>query len=245
MAREQTEESLSASKPRWPLERRWTRDRPVPSRVVPGNAKRLLPVELAPPWRETGDPAAPFDFAGHMRRVIEDIVVKTDVLHHVRADRLLIDHTPTRRATMHGLQARITPMRFENGLLMRRRQGRLYRVQRYFVDGREMLYVVSFSLPRFLNRTFDQKLLTIVHELYHISPHFNGDLRRFPGRGTFHTADHRDFDAEILEYTRDYLQHQPDERRLDFLRLDFAQLAARHGRVVAPIAPRPKILAME
>ena len=71
----------------------------------------------------------------------------------------------------------MTPLRFRNGLLMRKRDGVAYQVQRYVVDGKDMLYLVTFCLPRFLDQGFDDKFITLFHELYHISPSFEGDLR--------------------------------------------------------------------
>jgi len=41
-------------------------------------------------------------------------------------------------------------MRFRGGQLVRGHRGISYQVQRYFVDGEEILYVMTFCLPRFL-----------------------------------------------------------------------------------------------
>lgn len=64
---------------------------------------------------------------------------------------------------------------------------RNYEVQQYYVDGREIYYLVTFCLPRFQDQTLENKLVTVFHELYHISPEFNGDLRRHQGRCAWHT----------------------------------------------------------
>ena len=64
--------------------------------------------------------------------------------------------------------------RLRDGRLSRRRRGVTFQIQRYFVDGREILYLVTFCLPRFLDLTFDEKFVTIFHELFHIGPSFNG-----------------------------------------------------------------------
>ncbi len=50
-----------------------------------------------------------------------------------------------------------------------------------------MLYLVTFCLPRFLDQDFDDKFITLFHELYHISPRFEGDLRRHEGRCALHS----------------------------------------------------------
>ena len=39
-----------------------------------------------------------------------------------------------------------------------------------------MLYLLSFYLPRFLKLPWREKLATVIHELWHVNPQFNGDL---------------------------------------------------------------------
>ena len=43
--------------------------------------------------------------------------------------------------------------------------------------GRKILYFIEFSFPRFLNLKPFERLKTIVHELFHISQRFDGNLR--------------------------------------------------------------------
>ena len=109
-------------------------------------------------------------------------------------------------------------------------------------DGREVLYLVTFCLPRFLDRDFRDKLVTVFHELYHISPAFDGDLRRHPGRCTAHTGSQKKYDAHMDRLVGDYLKAGGDPARHAFLRLSFAQLCRRHGAVVGLHLPRPKLV---
>src|SRR5262249_25575186 len=128
------------------------------------------------------------------------------------------------------------------GALARRRGAVTYRVQRYFVNGREMLYLVTFCLPRFLDRTFEDKFVTLFHELYHIAPVFDGDLRRLGGRGDLHSASKKAYDAHMAQLAGAYLSNGAARGLHDFLRLDFAQLRHRHGSVVGVVVPRPKLV---
>jgi predicted metallopeptidase len=177
-----------------------------------------------------------------VRRLCADIAQRCDELKHIDVSRLLFGMTQARRDQRHGLQARVTPLRFRRGELVRRRQGVNYQVQRYIVDEREMLYLVTFCLPRFLDQDFDDKFITLFHELYHISPEFEGDLRRHEGRCAYHSHSKRDYDAHMAELARAYLQSGPDRSLYSFLRLNFAQLRHRHGSVVAVVVPRPRLL---
>jgi hypothetical protein len=105
-----------------------------------------------------------------------------------------------------------------------------------------MLYLVTFCLPRFLDQEFDGKFVTLFHELYHICPEFDGDLRRHSGRCQMHSHSKRDYDKHMAHLAREYLSGGADPNLHAFLRLNFAQLAHRHRRVEAVIVPRPKLL---
>ena len=84
--------------------------------------------------------------------------------------------------------ASLTPLRFAGGQRHTLRRGRQWTLQRVCEDGREMLYILNFYLPRFLDLPLDEKLTTVVHELWHIGPRFDGDLRRFGGRCYAHSG---------------------------------------------------------
>jgi hypothetical protein len=235
----------SARRPPLPLVLFWeTERRPLPRQPVrePSCAPRRTLGLDAPPWLKTGAPEQPFDFCAHIARLCSDIVSRCADLAHIDVSRLLFDVTQARSGTPHGLQARVTPLRFPGGVLTRRRGGKMHQVQRYVVDGRDMLYLVTFCLPRFLDQSFDDKFITLFHELYHISPAFDGDLRRHEGRCAIHSRSQREYDAHMAHLARAYLADGADRPRHDFLRLTFAQLQHRHGRVVGVRLPRPRLV---
>jgi len=228
-----------------PLVLSWKRhEKPLPMRPVraPGRSRSRSPGLEAPPWHESGPRDQPFDFCAHVRRLCEDIARRCPELAHIDVSRLLFGMTQARSGRRHGLQARVTPLRFDAGRLTRRRRGVAYQVQRYLVDDCDMLYLVTFCLPRFLDQEFDDKFVTIFHELYHISPEFDGDLRRHRGRYDLHSYSKKDYDRYMAELARSYLATKPDPALYGFLRLNFAQLQHRHGSVAAVVVPRPKVI---
>ncbi len=196
----------------------------------------------APPWIATGPTTRAFDFCGHIRRLCADITSRCPELYHIDVSRLLFAVTQARTGSTHGLQARVTPLRFCGGGLTRRRRGTTFQVQRYLVGAREMLYLVTFCLPRFLDLDFDEKFVTVFHELYHISPCFDGDLRRHAGRYAIHSHSQRHYDRHMGHLARAYLAGGADPALHAFLRLNFAQLQERHGSVTGVIVPRPKLI---
>jgi hypothetical protein len=217
------------------------RHMPLPVRII-GGCRPLLRCQEPPPWLTTGPVNKPFDFCGHMRRLIADIVTRCNSLAHIDASCILLGVTQARNGRSHGLQARITPLRFPRGELTRKRCGRLFQVQRYFHNDREYLYLLTFCLPRFLDQDFSEKFITLFHELYHIGPDCNGDLRRHRGRYALHTRSERSYDKLMAQLAREYLARGPDADLHAFLRLDFAQLIHRHGAVTGYFIPRPKVI---
>jgi predicted metallopeptidase len=217
---------------------------PLPVQEVRGVGRSgHLPLGTeAPPWLKSGEHDEPFDFCGHVRRLCVDIAGRCEELRHVHTERVLFAVTQARNGRAHGLQARVTPLRFHGGALYRRHRGARYQVQRLFVYGREMLYLMTFCLPRFLNQAFDDKIVTLFHELFHIGPRFDGDLRRHAGRYAVHSSSQHRYDEHMAALARAYLASGPDPDLHAFLRLNFAQLKHRHGSVVGIVVPRPKLV---
>jgi predicted metallopeptidase len=189
------------------------------------------------------EPAGGFDFTLHMRRLCADVTARLAEFSHVDIERVAIRFCQARKRVGHGLQATLTPLRFQQGQLTSQRRGRSWTVQRlYDSAGREMLYLLSFYLPRFLDRTFEEKLATVVHELWHIGPRFDGDLRRHPGRCYAHSHSQKQYDLLVGQLARKWLSLDPPVPRYDFLRHDFDHLERMHGRIFGQKIPTPKLI---
>jgi predicted metallopeptidase len=191
------------------------------------------------------EPAGPFDFTQAMARLCHDISDRHEAFAHIDVSRIAICFSQARSRALHGLQAKLTPMRFEGGELTCRKRGRTWTVQRLFVGKREMSYILTFYLPRFLDQSFQEKFVTILHELYHVSPLFDGDIRRFGGRYHVHSASQRDYDGQMEVYAREYLSMNPPAELYRFLKLDFRGILERHGGVIGLQVPIPKLIPLE
>jgi hypothetical protein len=215
-----------------PLELRWDANRPLPIKWV------------IPDGRSIAEPPAAhaFDFTARMRALCDDVAARCEELRHVQMPRVLVTFTPSRNRSRYGLQARVTPLRFRDGRLTRPHGPTDYQVQRFFVNGREMLYVLTFCLPRFLDQPFREKLVTVFHELYHIGPAFDGDLRRHPGRYEVHSHSKDLYDERMADLVRDYLADHPEPEVFHFLRSGYRELWDTHGGITGVVVPRPKLL---
>jgi hypothetical protein len=112
-------------------------------------------------------------------------------------------------------------------------------------SGREMLYLLSFYLPRFMNLVFREKLITVFHELWHIGPQFDGDLRRHEGRCFAHSHSQAEYDRQMGMLADRWLAGTPDEELWSFLRHDFRELYASAGPIYGLRVKRPKLVPVE
>ena len=182
------------------------------------------------------------DFTSRMRSLCDEIVTRLPEFSHVDMRRVAIRYCQTRHSQPRGVQASLTPLRFENGASVAVRRGRRYTIDRLRdASGREMLYLLSFYLPRFYNWPLRDKLATVVHELWHIGPRFDGDLRRHAGRCYAHSRSRKEFDAKIEQLTDQWLASVPPVSIYDFLIDDFTTTAVRHGSIFGLRIPTPRL----
>ncbi len=187
----------------------------------------------------------PFDFCLAMRRLCRDLCERLpEDYGHVRMDQVAVAFAQARRRVPHGLQAKLTPMRFAGGSLVERRGSREWTIRRLFDGDREILYILTFYLPRFLDHPPLEKLVTVLHELYHIGPRFDGDIRRFDGRYHVHSHSQCEYDRLMEKHARRYLAARPPRQVWGFLEKSFHDLERDHGRILGVKVPIPKLVPM-
>lgn len=186
--------------------------------------------------------AGPFDFTRAMRELCEDIAARLPEFSHVRMNQIAVTFAQARRQVTYGLQAKLTPMRFQGGEVSTVRRGVEWTIQRLYQGDREILYILTFYLPRFLEHSFQEKMITIVHELFHISPQFDGDIRRLEGHYHVHSHSQKEYDRHMDTLANRYIQLDPPEELFAFLRCNFRELHAKFGGVVGTRVPIPKLI---
>jgi predicted metallopeptidase len=187
--------------------------------------------------------SAGLDFTLHMRSLCRDIAARLPEFRHLDIARVAIRVCQTRKPVTHGVHASLTPLRFQGGERTFVRRGRAWTIQPVHDGrGREMLYLLSFYLPRFCDSPLDEKLATIVHELWHISPQFDGDVRRLPGRCFAHGHSEQAFHREMADLARRWLGESPPAELYAFLQFDFRELRQQFGAVVGTRIPTPRIV---
>ena len=181
------------------------------------------------------------NFNRSMTSLMAEIVRFVPEFHPIQSDRVLVSAAFQRGRRRSGLLAYVLPLRYRDGCPVERRVKGMkvyhWAMLPYQHEGVEILYIVYFMLPRFLKLGFREKIETVIHELYHISPDFNGDLRRFRGRSRLHGG-MREYDYKVKQITDAFLAAPHDSNVYEFLRrASDGELQAMH---VAE--PRPRLV---
>ena len=178
-----------------------------------------------------------------MRRLCQDMTTRLPELRHIDLNRVAISICQARNNESHGTYATLTPLRFEAGAETKVVRGRRYGVEPVRDElGQEFLYILSFYLPRFLNTPVEENLSTVIHELWHISPAFDGDLRRHEGRCYAHGCSQKAYDTLMDQLAQQWLALDPPEQLYDFLLSDFDELLAEHGGITGARWKAPKLV---
>lgn len=132
-----------------------------------------------------------------VKRLIRDVAERLPEFAHVRASRVLVvagEARGTSRATIR--PAYLAP-------LSEAKHRRFIRVR-----GRRMLYVMTLRPLWFAESTPEERVSTILHELYHASTRFDGTLHRGRRHKRFPRAA---YDRHIRELLGVYLSRAPEE----------------------------------
>ena len=189
------------------------------------------------------------NLTAELERLIADICRQVTEFSHVDPARVMVCVATTRGGGVHGTYAKIHPLRFAGGAqttrLRRGRRTLTCTMPAVSHRGVEMLYVVYFLVPRFLDLPFREKLITVFHELFHVSPAFDGDIRRFPGKNYAHGSSTKRYNAYMAQLADAYLGQLEDRSLVAFLDGDMAALRERFQAIVGRRFAAPKIVTSE
>ncbi|HEY5974851.1 MAG TPA: putative metallopeptidase [Geobacteraceae bacterium] len=185
------------------------------------------------------------NLTAELERLIADIAASHTAFGHIDPRRLLVCVATARNDGRQGTFAKIHPLRFAGGersTLVRRGRRCLELTMPSVVHrDTEMLYVIYFMAPRFFDLSLRDKLITVFHELYHISPSFDGDIRRFPGRNYAHGSSRQRYNALMARLLDEYLAKPGVRELVTFLDGTMAELRQRHHAIVGRRLPMPKL----
>lgn len=182
-----------------------------------------------------------FDFTGNMALLVDDIIKTHPFFKHIRIENILVAISPS-NGNMNGVVAKLRPMLFEGGSKTKVVRNIEYAAPEIIINGINILYIVYFHLPRFLNHGNQKtKLSTVIHELHHVSPLFNGDIRRYSGKNYAHGNSRKDFDDLISIYTDEYIRYTIHPELSIFLKYKYNELKRKYGAVYGDMIRIPRL----
>ncbi|WP_242395199.1 putative metallopeptidase [Anaeromyxobacter oryzisoli] len=131
-----------------------------------------------------------------VKRLIRDVAARVPELAHVRATRVLVVAGEARRSSRATIRAARGGGRGARG-------GPVIRVK-----GRRVLYVITLRPLWFRSSSPEQRIATVLHELYHASTRFDGTLHRGRRHARFPRAR---YNRRIRALLRRYLAEAPPE----------------------------------
>jgi len=171
-----------------------------------------------------------FNYTSHLEHVIRLWCSRYPQLCHIDMDRVLVSVVKCRTRLVSGTCATITSLRYPTGRASFETPAQAPQLERIFKDGREVLYLVKFFLPRFHDLPLGKKVETILHELHHVDPKFNGELRTFGGARWAHGSSQKAFEKTYETLRQEVLAHLDPLDEL-FLNCSFAALLRRYGDI--------------
>ncbi len=178
-----------------------------------------------------------------MQELIKDITMNVNELSYIDAENVAVGFKRSRESVTEEVWAEVTAIDLGDGAYLQKKEGRVekfFSSQTLLLDGMPVKYIMDFYVPVFLSLPFREKLVTVFHELYHISPKFDGELRIFKGRAYQHGPSKEKYD-KYMEYLCDkYMREVHDV--VDFLKETPIELIDQCKGQEIPKYPKPEPL---
>lgn len=177
-----------------------------------------------------------------MAFLLYDIINATPLFSHIDMNRVLVCSAYNKKVTGGGIFAKVVPLRFENGVPLKKFKNHWYAFPKVMNNGHEILYIIYFYIPRYFDLPAFEKLNVAFHELYHINPEFNGDVRRMGSYKFSHGYSKEHFNNQFREELSHYYNKIKNTPLGAMLEMNFAQISEHFETVYTRTmkVPRPK-----
>lgn len=173
-----------------------------------------------------------------IRRVCEDMCRRIPELRHIDMNRVAIGSAQCKKQTKRGVLA--TTYELFDELV---EDGERWIQPPFLYHGKPTLYVIRFFMPRFMLRPGWQRLRLIVHELYHISPDFDGWIREIDGSRGHGAGGEGVYNRKMSQLLKYWLEARRDagvrNNLYDFLYMTPEELENQYGVIYGEYYPVP------
>jgi len=163
--------------------------------------------------------------------IIDDIIKTTDEFKSFDLNRILICCASNRKDFKGAIFGKLLPLRFKDGSEIIKHNGKFYTIPKIKVNNTEILYIIYLYIPKFFDLSPKGKVNVIFHELYHINPGFNGDIRRMGKFKAAHGHSRKSFEEKYIEYADAYFKTIQNTPYFSFLQMNSDDIRNRYKTI--------------
>jgi predicted metallopeptidase len=163
--------------------------------------------------------------------IIHDMVKSTEEFKSFDLNKILICCASNRKDFRGATYGKLLPLRFKDGSEIIKHNGKFYTIPKVKMNDIEILYVIYLYIPKFFNLSAKDKVNVMFHELYHINPGFNGDIRRMGEFKSAHGHSRKAFEEKYIEYADVFFDKIKDMPYYNFLQMNSDEIQAQFKKV--------------
>lgn len=174
--------------------------------------------------------------------IIHDMVELTEEFKCFDLNKILICCASNRKDFRGATYGKLLPLRFKDGSEIIKHNGRFYTIPKVKVNNMEILYIIYFYIPKFFNLSAKDKVNVMFHELFHINPEFNGDIRRMGKFKAAHGHSRKSFEEKYIEYADTFFEKIENTPYYNFLKMnsediqkEFKKIKYRRMKSIKPV----------
>ena len=153
--------------------------------------------------------------------IIHDIIKSTDEFKSFDINKILVCCASNRKDSKGITYGKLQPLRFKDGSEIVQHNKSYYTIPKIVLNNIEILYILYLYIPKFFELPINDKINVMFHELYHISPKFNGDIRRMGNIKSAHGHSKKSFEEKYIKYASKYFSKINETPFYSFLQMSF------------------------
>lgn len=167
-----------------------------------------------------------------LENLIDQASQRYDIFNHIKIENIIVSLSTNRKNSRRSYTyGKCVPLKFKDGADFTYQRGVKFQIPEVVENGNIILYALSFFNPRFFELTSEEKLRVIFHEMYHISPDFNGDIRRFGRSGSAHGSSRKKFDSFFEKEQNDFYNFLANSDILKILEMPYNELFSSFNNI--------------
>ncbi len=173
----------------------------------------------------------PFNLTDALTLIIKEMIASTEEFKLFDINKILLCCGTNKSTSKGGIYGKLVPLKFENGNDIIKHRGYYYTIPKLRVNNIEIIYIIYLYIPKFLDLPAKEKIDVMFHELYHINPEFNGDIRRMGKFKKAHGHSRKSFDEKYKSYAEAFYEQIKETPFLDFLELNTDALMKKFNKI--------------